>query len=230
MGPPDNAELRVAVVIPAYQAAATIAAVVRGVRAAVPAATIIVVDDGSTDQTAVAARAAGAGVVSHPRNRGKGTALRTGIARALEADAAVLVTLDADGQHPPQSIPAVLAPVAAGTADLALGARPRVAPMPLRRRFTNWLSARLAGVSDAQTGFRVFTRAVAERIRPAERHYDFETAFLLGARAAGFRVTSIAIPTLYTPGGASHFRPWADTWRLAVVFSRHARRLLAKDS
>ncbi|MDP3908919.1 MAG: glycosyltransferase family 2 protein [Gemmatimonadales bacterium] len=226
MAPPDSADVQLTVVIPAYQAGATIGDVVTRARAAVPAAAITVVDDGSTDATAAAARAAGASLVSHPRNRGKGVALGTGIAQALDSGAAVIVTLDADGQHAPESIPTVAGPVLAGAADIALGARPRIRPMPLRRQLTNWVSARLVGVSDAQTGFRAFTAEVARRIRPAERHYDFETAFLLDALAAGYRVTSVPIPTVYIAGARSHFRPWADTWRLARVFSRHARRIL----
>jgi glycosyltransferase involved in cell wall biosynthesis len=170
-------------------------------------------------------------VVTHPRNRGKGAALRAGIARACADNAAVIVTLDADGQHPAELIPALLAPIMAGTADLTLGARRRAAPMPLGRRCTNWVSARLATriggqtVSDAQTGFRAFTRDVALRVSPSEEHYDFEAAFLLDALAAGVRVTCVPIPTVYD-GARSHFRPWADTWRLARVFARHAGRIL----
>lgn len=217
--------------IPAYQAAATVGNVVARVRAAFPPALVIVVDDGSTDRTGEAGRGTGALVLTHLRNRGKGAALRTGIARACADGAAVVVTLDADGQHPPELIAALLAPILAGTADLTLGARQRAAPMPLARRCTNWLSARLATriggqeVSDAQTGFRAFTRDVALRFAPGEQRYDFEAAFLLSALAAGARVTCVAIPTVYD-GARSHFRPWADTWRLARVFARHAGRIV----
>ncbi|HEV8265514.1 MAG TPA: glycosyltransferase family 2 protein [Gemmatimonadales bacterium] len=220
--------MRVAVVIPAFQAAATIRTVVARTLAAVPTASVIVVDDGSTDGTVSAARAF---VLGHEENLGKGAALRDGIREAITQGAAIVVTLDADGQHPPEEIPRLLAPIGEGRADLVLGARTRGGPMPVPRRLSNWLSARLAsriggqGVTDAQTGFRAFTRAVAERVRPAEAHYDYETAFLLGALDAGFRVTSVAIPTIYD-GAQSHFRPWADSWRVAQVFARYARRIL----
>ncbi len=171
-------------------------------------------------------------MLRHETNRGKGAALATGIAAALAAQADVIVTLDADGQHPPAEIPRLLAPIVDGRADLVLGARERTGAMPVGRRITNWLSARLAtriagqGVSDAQTGFRAFTRVVAEQVRPTGEGFDYETAFLLGACDTGFRVTCVTIPTIYD-GATSHFRSWADTWRVARVFARYARRILA---
>jgi glycosyltransferase involved in cell wall biosynthesis len=222
---PGRAELRVAITIPAYQAAATLAAVVAGARLVGP---VYVVDDGSTDGTGSVGRASGATVLTHTTNRGKGAALATGLAAALAADADVIVTIDADGQHPPGEIPRLLAPIVAGHADLVLGARARTGAMPFGRRITNWLSARLAtriagqGVSDAQTGFRAFRRVVAERVRPTGDRFDYETAFLLGACDAGFRVTCVAIPTIYD-GSTSHFRSWADTWRVVRVFARRIR-------
>lgn len=192
---------------------------------------MIVVDDGSTDGTGDEGRGKGATVLTHPRNRGKGIALRTGIARACAAGAAVIVTLDADGQHPPAEIPRLIQPIAEGRADLVLGARGRTGPMPLGRRLTNWVSARLASriggqpVSDAQTGFRAFTREVAERLRPAGDRYEYEANFLLEALRAGYRVASVAVPTVY--GARSHFHAWGDTWRMARAFARHARRIVA---
>jgi glycosyltransferase involved in cell wall biosynthesis len=222
---------RLAVVIPAYQAAATIADVVTRTRQAVPEAAVYVVDDGSRDATGELARAAGATVCAHPQNAGKGRALGTGIARALAGGAEILVTVDADGQHPPEDIPRLAAPVRAGEADLVLGARARTGAMPLGRRLTNWLSATLASriggvpVPDAQTGFRAVSRRAAQTVRPDERRYDFETAFLLHALAGGWRVRSVPVVTVYD-GQASHFRAWGDTWRLARVFTRFGRAIL----
>ena len=207
--------------IPAYQAAHTIHSVVTRTRAAAPDARVIVVDDGSTDDTVALS---GGQVIAHGQNLGKGASLRDGIRAALKQGADVIVTLDADGQHPPEEIPRLVAPIAAGHADIVLGSRARSGTMPLHRRFTNWLSARLAthiggqSVSDAQTGFRAFRRDVAERVSPAGDRYEYETAFLLDALRAGFRVSSVAIPTIY--GAPSHFRHWSDTLLLARVFAR----------
>lgn len=103
--------------------------------------------------------------------------------------------------------------------------------MPAGRRFNNWLSSMLATrvarnpIPDAQTGFRAFGRAVAEVVRPRETRYDYELAFLLGALAAGYRVRSVPVPTVYD-GAASYFRPLADTWRLARVFARYGGTML----
>ena len=228
---PGRADRAVAVVIPAYQAAATIAEVVSRTSRAVPGATVYVVDDGSTDGTSGAGRGRGATVLVHPRNRGKGAALATGIEAALEGGADVIITLDADGQHPPEEIPGLAAPVLAGAADVALGARTRTGAMPWGRRCTNWLSAALAsriagtGVPDAQSGFRVLSRRAAQAVRPREQGYDFETAFLLAALTQGLRVRFVPVSTVYD-GRPSHFRPWADTWRQARIFTRYGRAII----
>jgi glycosyltransferase involved in cell wall biosynthesis len=197
----------------------------------VPSAEVIVVDDGSTDGTGDEGSGTGATRVTHPRNRGKGAALRDGIREATARDASVLVTIDADGQHPPEEIPRLLRPIEEGRADLVLGARKRDHAMPISRRFTNWLSATMASriggqpVRDAQTGFRAFTREVAERLRPEGDRYEFEANFLLDALRAGFRVVSVDVPTIY--GARSHFRAWGDTWRMARAFARHTGRIVA---
>ena len=194
------------VVVPAFQAAATLADVVTQSR---NAATVLVVDDGSTDSTEHVARGAGAVVVRHVANQGKGAALRTGIARALADGATHIATLDADGQHDPSALPRLFA--ALDDTDVVIGARARGgSAMPVHRRFTNHASSTalslLAGVeiTDAQSGFRAFGRRVAEAVRPAGNGYEFETEFLVLAARAGFRISSVPVPTIY--GAPSHFR------------------------
>lgn len=228
---PGRAEAAIAAVIPAYQAAATVGDVIGRVRGALPGVRVIVVDDGSRDATAAAARAAGAEVLAHAANRGKGAALQTGIDAAIAGGAGTVVTLDADGQHSPEAIPGLLAPLVQGSADLVLGARARSRPMPVPRRISNWLSsvvtARIGGIpiSDAQTGFRAFRAGLARAVRPPETHYDYEAAFLLGALGGGWRVSSVPVDTIYA-GGRSHFGAWRDTWRLARVYARFGLRRL----
>lgn len=223
----------VALVIPAFRAARTLPGVLAEARRAVQAADLIVVDDGSDDGTAEVARVAGAAVISHDRNLGKGRALATGLAAALDRGARVIVTLDADGQHPPASIPSLLAPVLAGSADLVVGARRRLpGTMPAGRRMTNWLSSTLlsravgASVPDSQSGFRAMRAEVARAVRPEGRRYEFETQFLFLAAARGFRLAAVDVPTVYE-GAPSHFRYGADTVALAAVFLRHWRSILA---
>jgi len=219
------------VVIPAFRAAATLGDVVERVRRQVPGALVLVVDDGSGDGTADAAAAAGATVLRHEANLGKGRALATGLAAAVRSGAATVVTLDADGQHPPEAIPGLLAPIVAGAADLVVGARPRRGAMPLGRRCSNWLSSTLLSravgfaVPDSQSGFRAMRREVAEAVRPAGGRYEYETEFLFLAARRGFRIAAVAAPTVYE-GAASHFRYGADTLALAAVFLRHWRPVL----
>jgi glycosyltransferase involved in cell wall biosynthesis len=145
----DGAE--VTLVIPAYRAASTLGDVLERVRRAAPDAAVLVVDDGSDDATAAVGRAGGAVVICHPANLGKGRALATGLAAAKTRGARQVVTMDADGQHPPEAIPKLLAPVLAGSADLVVGARRREpGAMPLGRRATNWLSSVLVSRAEFQ--------------------------------------------------------------------------------
>jgi glycosyltransferase involved in cell wall biosynthesis len=221
-----------AVVIPAFRAAAALPGVLELVRRQVPGARVIVVDDGSDDGTAQSAQAAGASVLRHLENRGKGCALSTGLAAAVEAGAETVVTLDADGQHAPEALPLLLEPLVAGTADLVVGARARDAGgMPPGRRLTNWLSSALLSravgfaVPDSQSGFRAMRRQVAADVGPGGGRYEYETEFLFRAARRGFRISAVSVPTVYQ-GAHSHFRYGADTLALAAVYLRHWRSIL----
>jgi len=221
------------VVIPALDARETIGEVVRRVAMTCPDARVVVVDDGSRDGTPAVAESAGATVIRHPINRGKGRALATGIAAALADGASAIVTLDADGQHSPEAIPELLARLLAGF-DLVIGARDRrVGVMPWQRRMTNRLSSWALGmvlrrpIEDAQSGFRAFTRAVADRVQPVAARYEYETEFLYLAGMSGCTIAWVPITTVYGEA-RSHFRPLRDTARLLAVHAQLAGRMMGR--
>ncbi|MGA2383358.1 MAG: glycosyltransferase family 2 protein [Gemmatimonadales bacterium] len=227
----DGTPPALAVVIPAFRAAAVLPGVLERVKQAAPGSTTVVVDDGSDDDTAALAACAGAIVLRHPANRGKGRSLATGLAAAVAGGADVIVTMDADGQHPPEAIPLLVEPLQAGRADLVVGARARGEGMPGSRKMSNWLSSALISravgfrVPDSQSGFRAMRRGVAAVVRPRGHRYEYETEFLLLAARAGYRIVAVTVPTVYD-GAPSHFRYGADTLAVAAVFVRHWRGVL----
>ena len=217
---------RVACVIPAYRAAHTLAHVVQPLRDALPAARVIIVDDGSPDATAAVAEELADCTIRLARNRGKGAALRAGFAHALRFDDEIVLTLDADGQHDPSYAPVLLA--ALEGCDIVIGQRVRSgSSMPLRRRMTNAMAsmaiARVAGIrlDDTQSGFRAIRRRVLERVDASGDRYEFETDFLIRAGRAGFRVCNTTIPTLY--GRTSHFRSMSDSVRIVRTIWAHRK-------
>ncbi len=160
------------IVIPAYNEARRLPRVLRHLARA-GYRQVIVVDDASQDETAAAARRAGALVLRHPVNKGQGAALRTGIREALRRKADVIVTFDADGQHRIDEIARLVDPIIRGEVEVTLGSRflGRAPGMPFVKRVTLWgsrLVERLVlGVrlSDVHNGFRAFSRRAARRLR-----------------------------------------------------------------
>jgi glycosyltransferase involved in cell wall biosynthesis len=158
------------IVIPAYNEESAIGTVVSELRSLWP--NLVVVDDGSRDATGVAARRAGATVLTHIVNRGQGAALQTGISYALRRGAQIIVTFDSDGQHRPEDIAALVEPIITGRAEAVLGSRflGTTERMTRRRRlllraaviFTRISSG--ARVTDAHNGLRAFSRVAASRI------------------------------------------------------------------
>ena len=211
-------------VIPAYNAADTVSAVIQGLRGSLSRALIVGVDDGSNDGTGDILRSLCDRTVAFTRNRGKGAALQAGFQQALDMNREAVLTIDADGQHDPACAPRLID--ALGEADVVIGSRIRSGNMPLRRRVTNALSAaaarRLGGcmVADPQSGFRAMRTAVLGTVHAAGDRYEFETDFLIRAARAGFRIASVSVPTIYGP--PSHFREVRDGLRVVATFWRHA--------
>jgi len=193
---------KVLVTIPARNEARSVADVVRAVRVEVAAAgfecLVHVVDDASEDGTAEAARAAGATVFTIASSSGLAAVFREEMCHALGTDADWIVHIDADGQYEPSDVGALLEGLAAG-ADLVLGSRFRgdIAGMPWRNRLGNraltWLVRRVTGrpISDAQSGLRAFTRAVAEV--PIRGRFTYTQSQLVGVARRGFSIVEVPI-------------------------------------
>jgi glycosyltransferase involved in cell wall biosynthesis len=230
---PTEAAVRTDVValVPAYRAAATVGDVVRGVRRHL--AHVVVVDDGSGDGTGTAATAAGAELVTHAENRGKGAALATGLAVLAGRGVTRVLTLDADGQHLPDEIPVLLAASDADPAALVVGVR-RKEGQPIARlnRFGNWVADGLlraiAGreIPDTQSGFRVYPVAATLGLGMHGLRYDWETEVLLRAARRGIPVVGVPTRVYYPPveERVSHFRPATDTLRIVGTVVRMLAR------
>ncbi len=200
--------------VPAYQAEATVGEVVRGLAASVPR--VLVVDDGSTDSTASEAERAGAEVLRLAENGGKGTAIRAGLDRALDAGATHVAFVDADGQHDPADLPALLAAAESGE-DFVIGSRMADPDaIPAYRFRTNEIGSRILSrmtgleIEDAQSGYRVVSSRLLRRLRLNARGYIIETEMLLKAARHLNRFHHVPVKAIY--GGPSHYRPFRDTW------------------
>jgi glycosyltransferase involved in cell wall biosynthesis len=217
-----SSALKVAALVPAYQAAAHLGEVLMGLDALPDKPHVLVVDDGSRDATAQVARQFGAQVHSFAGNRGKGHALLAGFELLRDYDA--VVTLDADGQHPPACLPAFVA-AAEGGADLVLGKREVTSNMPPARRFANrfssaWCSA-IAGqpIADSQCGYRLYRRDVLQRTPVRASRYEVETEMAVRAARLGFKVAHVDIPTVYGDE-TSHLSPTRDVPRIIAMMVR----------
>ena len=196
-------KLKVIVGIPAYNEQATIAAVVRGARP--HAAAVVVVADGARDRTGWHALHAGARVMRHRHNAGKGAAVATLFRYAVEQGADALVLLDGDGQHDPEQIQDVVGPVLAGQADVVIGSRflAQRSAIPRHRalgqRAFNVMTALASGVpcTDSQSGFRAFGRRALRTMRMAEATFSVECEQQFECALHGLRLVEVPISCRY---------------------------------
>jgi hypothetical protein len=223
-----------AVVVPAFQEAATIASLVGRLHVALPGIVPLVVDDGSTDGTGAIAAAAGAELIASPANEGKGAALRRGMRAALARGAQHVATLDGDGQHRPEDLPRLTALARADR--IVIGSRRHAQGQPAARRRANrvadfWISwAAGHHVDDSQSGLRIYPRAALldlDRYEGRARRFSFESEILIDSARAGITTVAADIPALYagTLRRPSHFRPVAD---IAGIVMMVAGKLLAR--
>lgn len=219
--PEPEGPMRTLVAIPSKNLERTIGNVVREVLALDLDLDVLVVNDGSTDGTSRAAREAGATVVEHPVNRGKGAALRTAFAYALEHGYGAVITMDGDEQHDPGTIPRFVAALEKGSADLVVGTRMHaVGDMPAIRRWTNRTTSRivsrLAGqeIPDSQSGYRIHRSELLREIagRLVTSKYDTESEILIRAGRKGYTIAALPIESIYTDS-VSHINPVVDTLR-----------------
>jgi glycosyltransferase involved in cell wall biosynthesis len=217
---------KIAAVIPAYQEKKHIGDVVRRTRDKID--NVLVVDDGSNDKTAERAREAGAEVIVHPQNRGKGEAIKTGLRHFLNRQFDWVFILDADGQHRPEEIDRFLAAAVSATEPkLILGNRMNdVSSMPLVRRAVNrYMSKRISRVCrqdipDTQCGFRMLHRQLIPDLLEGADRFEYETEMLIIASRKGFRIDSVSISTVYSDE-VSSIHPVRDTLRFFKLMRRY---------
>ena len=219
--------VNVLAVVPAFQAEKSVAAVVSGLLRELSGDAeprVLVVDDGSTDRTAAEAERAGAVLLRHPKNLGKGAALRSGLRFAREAGFGAIVSVDADGQHPPDEA-ARVAQSDAPREALVLGVRDLVRDgAPLANRFSNEFSnvflSWFGGVTihDSQCGLRRYPVPETLALDARSDGYAFEAEALLRAARLGWRIVELPVRVVYPPPSerVSHFHAVRDPARIVA--------------
>jgi glycosyltransferase involved in cell wall biosynthesis len=217
---------RIAAVIPAYNEEKHISDVVRRTRQKLD--DVLVVDDGSQDTTAERAREAGAEVIVHEQNRGKGETIKTGLRHWLDRQFDFVIILDADGQHRPEEIDRfIAAALSVDEPKLILGSRMNdVASMPRLRLIVNrWMSERISAlcgqeIPDTQCGFRMLHRQLIPEVLGGTARFDYETEMLILVSQKGFRIDSVPISTVYSDE-VSSIHPVRDTIRFFKLMRRY---------
>ncbi len=218
---------KIAVLIPGYCEEEAIGKVVAGVKKYL--GDVLMVDDGSPDETAERARQAGAEVIVHSKNQGKGASLKTGL-RTLESRGVdYFLVMDSDGQHDPDDIPHFIA--AASEMEVAVFCGNRMGDltsMPMVRKLTNkfmsWRISRACGqhIPDSQCGFRMYRRDTLAHLLCETNNFDYETETLLLIARNGLKIASVPVKTIYG-NEKSKIHPIRDTIRFFRLMHRYRR-------
>lgn len=216
--------MKVGILIPAYNENEHIGDLVRKLRSM--HCEPIVIDDGSKDNTALAAQASGAKVIRHDKNLGKGAALKTGFSAILDGGYDAVIIMDGDAQHSPGDISKLVAVAEKNPNALVVGNRMGNAPnMPLTRKLTNkFMSALVSAICrqtipDSQCGFRLIRKDLLEKLSIESSRFEVESEILIKASAAGVKIISVPIETLYGKE-ASQINPFWDTCRFIYFLLR----------
>lgn len=206
----SNNENRIVAIIPAYNEGARVGPVVISAAEFLP---VLLVDDGSSDDTVVQAESAGATVIRQRPNQGKGAALRTAFRQVLVEGYDAVITLDADGQHDPAEIPKFLDLYAEKQPDLIIGQR-RLRHMPPIRRLANYLGRKSFSwaigqpIPDNQSGYRLISRRLLEELESGEEEgFEFEMEMIVICVRRGYVLDWVPIRTIYA-GETSHINPF----------------------
>ncbi len=217
--------MKVCALVAAYNEEATIASVVAGVLRYVPH--VLVVDDGSSDQTSARATSAGATVVRHDHNQGKGAAVRTGLARVLAGDDTHVLFIDGDLQHDPADIPRLLSEEARTGCDLVIAERAFAkGAMPTARFYSNRIGSRILSafigteVTDSQSGFRLVRAGCLRELDLTATGYEIETEMLIKLARRGASLRRVSIAARYD-GSRSKLRSVRDTFRTCMLAVRY---------
>jgi len=211
--------LNTGAVIPAYNVGEKLQNVLSKTAKYIVRRHIIVVDDGSADNTASIAREFGVCLISHGFNRGKGAALLSGFSAAVSLKLDAVITLDGDGQHDPDRIPHFIREYESSQADLVLGKRPfRIGKMPFDRILSNRISSFIVSVAsgqsvaDSQCGYRLLRVQMINALNLKSNGYELESELLIRALRRGFRLAYCPVPAVYN-GAESHIRRSRDIMR-----------------
>jgi glycosyltransferase involved in cell wall biosynthesis len=220
--------MKVCVLLPAYNEAGTIAALVQDIRKHVR--DVIVVDDGSSDGTAAFAGKAGAKVLRNEKNAGKGASLRKGFEYIAAGGCGAVITMDADRQHDAGEIPSFIRKMEETGADIVLGTRMGAHEgMPRLRLLTNIVTSFIVSllcmrkVTDSQTGYRLIRTEVLRNVELETANYETESEIIIKAARKGFAITEVPIKTIYA-GQESKIKPGRDTLRFAKLVIRSVLR------
>lgn len=213
-------------VIPSYNEEKTIGGIVRGI--VKMGLSALVIDDGSTDDTARVALESGATVKRHRTNHGKGKSVRQGVTYIMNRTGYEwIIIMDGDGQHHTRDIPALMDATLGGDVDIVIGNRMgSTEEMPPVRfwtnRFMSWVLSGLCGqtIPDTQCGYRLLRAGALKKLKLISRNYDIESEMLLQASEKGMKIRSVPIRTIYGEE-VSTIKPVRDTLRFARLIFRH---------